>query len=80
MEVIEPRMRTVDVEGREAGEKAWRWEGRMRGVARDMVVVRVLVKEWCTVENEYFWWMGVRERDCVVSVDQVGLDRGRLNG
>jgi len=37
MEVIEPRMRTVDVEGREAGEKAGRWEGRMRGVARDMV-------------------------------------------
>ena len=37
--MIEPRMRTVDVEGREAGEKAWRWEGRMRGVARDMVVV-----------------------------------------
>jgi hypothetical protein len=39
MEVIEPRMRTVDVEGREAGENAWRWEGRMRGVASDMVVV-----------------------------------------
>jgi hypothetical protein len=39
MEVIEPRMRTVDVEGRESGEKAGRWEGRMRGVARDMVVV-----------------------------------------
>jgi hypothetical protein len=39
MEVIEPRMRTVDVEGRESGEKTGRWEGRMRGVARDMVVV-----------------------------------------
>jgi hypothetical protein len=37
--VIEPRMRTVDVEGRESGEKTGRWEGRMRGVARDMVVV-----------------------------------------
>jgi hypothetical protein len=36
-EVMEPRIRTVEVEGREAGEKAWRWEGRMRGVARDMV-------------------------------------------
>lgn len=34
---MEPRIRTVEVEGREAGEKAWRWEGRMRGVARDMV-------------------------------------------
>lgn len=55
MEVIEPRMRTVDVEGREVGEKAWRWEGRMRGVARDMMVV---VEEWCSGENERFWWMG----------------------
>ena len=34
---MEPRTRTVDVEGREAGEKAWRWEGRIRGVARDIV-------------------------------------------
>jgi hypothetical protein len=24
--------------------------------------------------------MGVRKRDCVVSVDQVGLDRGKSNG
>jgi hypothetical protein len=50
------------------GEDAWGCEGH-GGCG-------VLVKECCTVENECFWWMGVRERDCVVSVDQVGLDRG----
>ena len=34
---MEPRRRTVEVEGRLAGEKAWRWDGRMRGVARDIL-------------------------------------------
>jgi hypothetical protein len=34
---MEPRTRTVEVEGREAGEKACRCEGRMRGVARDIL-------------------------------------------
>ncbi len=38
---MEPRTRTVDVEGREVEEKACRWEGRIRGVERDIVVVRV---------------------------------------
>jgi hypothetical protein len=36
-EVMEPRTRTVEAEGREAGEKAGRWDGRMRGVARDIL-------------------------------------------
>jgi hypothetical protein len=72
MEAIEPRMRTVDVEGREAGEKAWRWEGRMRGVARDMVVVGVLVKEWCSVENECFWWMRARARIRLARTAEIG--------
>jgi hypothetical protein len=54
------------------GEDAWGCEGH-GGCG-------VLLKEWCTVENECFWWISVRERDCVVSVDQVGLDRGKSNG
>ena len=45
---MEPRIRTVDVEGREAGEKVWRCEGRMRGVARDMVSLFVRCAD--------LWW------------------------
>jgi hypothetical protein len=49
------------------GEDAWGCEGHGGCGA--------LVKEWCSGENERCWWMGARERDCVVSVDQVGSDR-----
>ena len=55
---MEPRMRTVDAEGREAGEKAWRWEGMMRGVASDMssLVDRSIGAEDCgAVEWLVIW-------------------------
>ena len=72
MEVIEPRMRTVDVEGREAGEKARRWEGRMRGVARDMMVVVFWWKSGAVGRMNVSGGWALGERDCV---DHAGSDR-----
>lgn len=36
-EVMVPRRRTVVMLGWVEGAKAWRWEGRMRGVGMDIV-------------------------------------------
>lgn len=53
-EVMEPSRRTVEVEGREEGEKACRWEGRIRGVARDIM---------CCLEGSLIFQSEVRQNE-----------------
>lgn len=43
-EVMVPKRRTVEMAGWAEGAKAWRWEGRMRGVGRDIFSVKLLME------------------------------------